>query len=266
MRLRSVAVAMSAAAVMTLLPSAAQASQSGPGWSATWQYTNPTTVTMQMTRPGAQLSGSAIDMSGDRSGLISVWDTSAFDGRCAVARVVEVDDNFLTVGTRIVQACNQIVTVPFASPHELDIDLCDHVPVGVDGTCTAMVIENTGPDPSLRSTGTGVSWHYLPLPLLRNNFAFWLQRPGVRIDGSGHRDTTTWTAHAWLDTTLNPLPWCASGQFNKSDGADLGLQTCQRTRIAFGSLTTQVGFSVRACQELTIASPPVRRCLYSPIA
>jgi hypothetical protein len=261
---RLLAIGAASAVLLGLLPpSAAQASQSGPGWSARWQYTSSTQLTMRMTRPGAVLSGNASDNAGNRTGLITVQDTSSTDGRCAVARIQEVDDLFTTVNTRIIEACNRSVIVSLASPHELDIDLCDHVPVGVDGTCAGMIIENTGPDPSLRSTGTGVGWGYLTIPGFTNRFTFSLQRPGVRISGSGERRRDgTWIASASLDTTTNPALFCASGQFNRSDGGDLQIQTCQRATTGFGSLTTSVQFTARACQQILTT----RRCLFGTIA
>lgn len=262
--MRRVLLAGATAGVLLVLvaPSAVQASQSGPGWSASWRYTSPTELTMRMARPGAALSSDATDNAGTRAGFIKVEDTSSTDGRCAVARIQEVDDTFTTVGSRTVRACDRTVAVPFSSPHQLDIYLCDHIPVGVDGTCTAMTVENTGPDPTLRTAGTGVRWGYLPFDGARHRFTFSLQRPGVRLFGAGQRRDGSWTANATLDTSTNPDPFCGVGQFNSSDGSDLSVRTCEQTSTPLGTLTTSVQFTARACQVIGV----LRRCLYGTIA
>jgi hypothetical protein len=218
-----------AAAAAVLLPAAAaHASGNGTGWSSYWSYYTDTSFKFGGTLPGVSLDGFGYDGNGTRQSVNAVLQDTARDGLCA--RAIATNANGIAFDGTVCDGQPPKYFYPAQFRSSLAFYLVQAQPNGTVKTVNATVVPDSTPDPTLRTTGTGVSWsYYAPF-----NFQFDVHRRGVDFAGYGG---VSGTSNRW-----------AAGTVYRQDGS-----TCSQAWLTDGR-TSSVG---TACSSSTWGSVPV---------
>ncbi len=258
-RLHRVAVAgaasVAAIAAVLLPASAANAAANGTGWSASWDYYTDTSFTYGATLPGVSLVGFGVDGNGTRSSVAAALQDTARDGYCARAYMIGGgNESIQTVCDG--QASRSISLPNFTGG--LAVVIARILPDGTFKQSNLVVIPDSSGDPTLRTTGTGVSWQYTSM----SNFSFEVRRPGVDLVGFGGATTSANPDRFALATVNRTAPSACSAATvydaygHGSAGVACSSSTFGQVPIAsFEGAITAHACALSQCLDASITDP-----------